>query len=215
MPAKSLPKGTVVEKINSAPRDGHSNGARGKVLSAFGAGYFVEWSTCLEKDPDMRWQSAHDVKRALELAGRLSPLLTPRRRGYQWAAWTAAAVILLAAATLLAVRRGPGPAAADVVSFLVYPPQGTAFSASPNTTVNVPQFALSPDGRTLAFVASATGAPPMLWLRPLGAVESHQLPGTENAQAPFWSPDNHWLGFYSEGKIKKVPAAAGAVQVVA
>jgi hypothetical protein len=44
MAAESLRKGTVVEKINSESRDGHRNGARGKVLSAFGAGYFVEWA---------------------------------------------------------------------------------------------------------------------------------------------------------------------------
>jgi Tol biopolymer transport system component len=46
-------------------------------------------------------------------------------------------------------------------------------------------------------------------------VHSQPLPGTENAQQPFWSPDDRWLGFYADGKIKKIPAAGGAVQVVA
>ena len=45
MPARSLSKGTVVEKINSAPGDSHQDGARGRVLSGpFGAGYLVEWN---------------------------------------------------------------------------------------------------------------------------------------------------------------------------
>src|SRR5262249_51416355 len=40
------------------------------------------------------------------------------------------------------------------------------------------------------------------------------LPGTENAQAPFWSPDGRWVGFFSEGKLQKIPVAGGAVQVI-
>jgi len=41
------------------------------------------------------------------------------------------------------------------------------------------------------------------------------LPGTENAKQPFWSSDNRWLGFYADGKVKKILAAGGAVQIVA
>jgi len=170
---------------------------------------------CLEKDPDERWQMARDLQHSLELVGQVSVLPQPARGRSHWVAWVAAAVALIAAAASLAVWRGRAPASADVVSFAVYPPERTAFSAGPNTTVNVPQFAISPDGRTIAFVASAAGAPPMLWLRPLAEVAARLLPATENAQAPFWSPDNHWLGYYADGKIKKVPAAGGAVQVVA
>ena len=102
-----------------------------------------------------------------------------------------------------------------MVSFAVYPPEKTAFSAALNTTVNVPEFALSPDGRTLAFVASAAEAKPMLWLRPIAEVAARPLPGTENAQDPFWSPDSRWVGFFADGKVKKIPAGSGAVQIVA
>jgi Tol biopolymer transport system component/predicted Ser/Thr protein kinase len=169
--------------------------------------------TCLEKDPDARWQSAHDVKRALEFVEPGSAPPTRSTRAYQWAGWIAAAILLLAVATLLSVRRGPG-SAPYVVSFPVYPPEGTAFSQARNRTVNVPQFALSPDGRALAFVASPLDTPPVLWLRQLGEVASHKLPGTENAQQPFWSPDSLWLGFYADGKLKKIQAAGGAARVV-
>ena len=170
--------------------------------------------TCLEEDPDERWQSAHDVKRALDLARQTSVPPPPATR-YHWAVWIAAAVVLVAAATFSAVWSRRAPAAADVVSFAIYPPEKTAFSADPNVTLNVPQFALSPDGRTLAFVAGTAGGAPMLWVRPLAEVTARMLPGTENASRPFWSPDNRWLGFYADGQVKKVPAAGGAVQAVA
>jgi Tol biopolymer transport system component/predicted Ser/Thr protein kinase len=168
---------------------------------------------CLEKDPDDRWQSVRDLLHAIEL-----PTASAMQKRNPWrerAVWMAATVMSLAAVVWFSFKRGSAPVFSEAVSFAVYPPQGTAYSPTPNTTVSVPQFALSPDGSTLAFVASGAGAPPLLWLRPLAEVTAHQLPGTENARDPFWSPDSHWLGFYADGKIKKVPAAGGAVQVVA
>ena len=54
----------------------------------------------------------------------------------------------------------------------------------------------------------------MLWLRPMEQAGARALPGTEDAQHPFWSPDSSWIGFFAEGKMKKTPAAGGAVQVV-
>jgi hypothetical protein len=96
----------------------------------------------------------------------------------------------------------------------VYPPDGTAFTGASNTTLQVPQFALSPDGRALVFTAAAAKASPMLWLRPIEEVTAHPLPGTEGAFQPFWSPNSRWVGFFAKGKLKKTPAAGGAVQVV-
>ena len=75
---------------------------------------------------------------------------------------------------------------------------------------NAALVAISPDGRTLAFVASSASSAPTLWLREIAAVATRPLLGTENAQNPFWSPDSRWLGFYAGGKVKKVPAAGGA-----
>jgi Tol biopolymer transport system component/tRNA A-37 threonylcarbamoyl transferase component Bud32 len=165
---------------------------------------------CVEEDPDNRWQSARDVRHAMELpTASAMPVRNPWR---ERAAWI---VVVALAVAVLALWRGRAPMSADTVSFSVYSPEGTVFSPTPNITVSVPEFALSPDGRTLAFVASATGAPPVLWVRPLAAVAARPLPGTENVQDPFWSPDSRWLGFYADGKIKKVAAAGGAVQVVA
>ncbi len=83
-----------------------------------------------------------------------------------------------------------------------------------NTTVNVPSFALSPDGRALVFSAQATGAKPTLWVRAMDSVGARQLAGTDDAQDPMWSPDSHWIAFFADGKLKKVPAAGGPVQVI-
>ena len=100
---------------------------------------------------------------------------------YHWVAWVVAAVALVVAAAFLAVWRGRAPASENVVNFFVYPPEKTAFSSALNTTLNVPQFALSPDGRAIVLVAESPGARPMLWLRSLEQVSARTLPGTEDA----------------------------------
>jgi len=76
-------------------------------------------------------------------------------------------------------------------------------------------FALSPDGRTLAFVARAEGGKQLLWVRRLDATSSQPLPGTEDAVQPFWAPDSHSVGFFAEGRLKRVEAAGGLPQTIA
>ena len=72
------------------------------------------------------------------------------------------------------------------------------------------QFALSPDGRQLAFVGTGGpggGAP--IWLRTIDTVEPRMLPGTEGAQQPFWSPDSRSVGFFARGELKRIDVAGG------
>jgi len=71
--------------------------------------------------------------------------------------------------------------------------------------------AVSPDGRRLAFVVMSGGRR-MLWLRMRDGVSVQPLTGTENAASPFWSPDNRWIGFFADGKLKKVSVSGGPVQ---
>ena len=73
------------------------------------------------------------------------------------------------------------------------------------------QLAISPDGRSVAFVA---GAPPafQIWLRPMAeSVAAFRSPGTEDGTFPFWSPDSRFVGFFADGKLKKVEIETGHV----
>ena len=70
---------------------------------------------------------------------------------------------------------------------------------------------LSPDGRRLAFAASSPDGRPRLWVRSLSSLVEQALPGTENAAFPFWSPDGEQLGFFVDGKLKKIAISTGTV----
>ena len=168
---------------------------------------------CLAKDPDERWQSIRDVRSVLALVTEPQrPVRPVGARPLPWA--LAAAFAMLALIAFWSPWRGRSRSAGDLVRFSVYPPEGTVFTGANNTTLTVPQFALSPDGRAVVFTAGVAGARPMLWLRPIEEVAARALPGTEGAFDPFWSPDSRWVAFAAEGKLKKTPAAGGAVQVI-
>nr|MDQ5872485.1 hypothetical protein [Acidobacteriota bacterium] len=74
--------------------------------------------------------------------------------------------------------------------------------------------ALSPDGRRMAFVPTSSGSN-MLWVRPLAGLSAQPLAGTEGASYPFWSPDSRFLGFFANGKLKKIEASGGPPQTLA
>ena len=74
---------------------------------------------------------------------------------------------------------------------------------------------LSPDGKNLAFVAAKASEAPQIYVRPLGSLDAHALPGTDNAWAPFWSPDGRRIGFLVEGKLKVIGLQGGTPVSVA
>ncbi len=177
---------------------------------------------CLKKD---RAQRLHDIAdgRLLIEEGLSDPdtsaaHVSGARTYREWAGWGTAVlslgVAVLLGLALLRAARPPAVSAGEPISFPVFPPYRTMFSGSINTTLNIPSFALSPDGRALVFSAEAPGAKPTLWLRVMNDVSPHLLAGTEGAQDPFWSPDSRWIAFYADGKLKKVPARGGAVLVI-
>ena len=84
---------------------------------------------------------------------------------------------------------------------------------TPSTSAPL-EFALSPDGRYIVFVASGDG-PQRLWLRALDKTEAQPLPGTEGAQYPFWSPDSRAIAFTAASKLKRIDIAGGSPQVLA
>jgi len=71
-------------------------------------------------------------------------------------------------------------------------------------------FAISPDGKRLAYVASAPDGKNLLWVRPLDSLQAQPLAGTDGAGYPFWSPDSRFIGFFANGKLREIEASGGA-----
>ena len=73
-----------------------------------------------------------------------------------------------------------------------------------------PPVAISPDGRQIVFVVDPVDGPSQLYLRSLERFEAVSMPGTEDAELPFFSPDGQWVGFWADGMLKKVSVRGGA-----
>jgi len=174
---------------------------------------------CLKKDPDDRWQSARDLRNELQWiaeGGRATASAGERTPG-RWRGglgWIAA-TFLAAALLFLALFHRGAREAGEVTRLTINPPEKTLIvSDTLGNTVPVQQFAISPDGRTIALVAAVQEGHSTLWLRSLDDLMVRPMSGTESASNPFWSPDGRWIGFFAEGKLKKIPAGGGPVQVV-
>ena len=117
--------------------------------------------------------------------------------------------VLLAVTAVLGVaqfRRTPEPA--HVVRF--------TFDSPAKTQLPMGEFpVVSPDGEHIAFAAFGMGGIVRLWERPSASLTPRPLPGTEGASFPFWSPDSRQIGFFAEGKLKRVDLASGLPQVLA
>jgi Tol biopolymer transport system component len=74
--------------------------------------------------------------------------------------------------------------------------------------------AISPDGRQIVFAAHGTEGNG-LWVRSLDAAKARLLAGTEDAECPFWSPDARSIGFYAEGRLRRVDLAGGQSDALA
>ena len=160
---------------------------------------------CLAKAPDDRWQTARDLFDELKWIDASwddasSTQARPRPRGRQLLALAAAAigVAALGAAAGYLARPAPTP---TLVRFPMLP-QNAQFG----------DFALSPDGKLLAFVQADRTT--QLWLRPLDGMTAQPVPGTNDAFNPFWSPDGAYVAFFAGGKLKKVATAGGPVQTL-
>jgi Tol biopolymer transport system component len=170
---------------------------------------------CLAKDPDDRWQTAHDVKLQLDgiaqgdsQIGQPAPVAASRKTR-EGLLWFALAVVALAALLPWVIRnRNVAPTGAAVTRFAVLPPENATFRGG-----DLDPITISPDGRRLALVA-ASGGRRRLWIRPLDSLTAEPLPDTEGASHPFWSPDSRFIGFFADGKLKKVEVTGGPVQTL-
>jgi Tol biopolymer transport system component/predicted Ser/Thr protein kinase len=166
-------------------------------------------ASCLAKDPEDRWQCAHDLRRELQWTadGVAEPVGGASRVNFLLRlSLPLVAIAALALVLLTYFRESPG--GARVYRFAIPPPPGAVFAAG-----EVP--AVSPDGRLLAFIARDEGGQTRLWIRSLDAIESRPLDGTENASQPFWSPDGRFLAFFAGGKLKKIAPSGGPALTIA
>jgi Tol biopolymer transport system component len=174
----------------------------------------------MAKDPDERWQNARDIVRELKelsqgsvvsaAAGTAATATVPavRMRRREAAAWTLTSLAIVAAGASGYLQLRGGAANAEVTRFTLTAPPKTEFIS--NTML-----AVSPNGRWIVFMAAAPNTPTELWLRSLDATEATRIAGTENAGVPFWSPDSRYIGFFADGKLKKVSSAGGPPVVLA
>jgi Tol biopolymer transport system component len=170
---------------------------------------------CLAKDPDERWQNAYDLANELKwiadgsAAGAtvsLAALWVRRER----LAWTLAGISLAAVLLLAVVHFREKTIEVSPARFFVFPPEGTAIAFGPAA----PQVAVSPDGRQLVFAATTSDKQTDLWLRPIDSIVAQKLAGTEDGSFPFWSPDSRFIGFFAQGKLKKIDLHGGVPQAL-
>src|SRR5262245_22588435 len=171
---------------------------------------------CLEKQPERRFQTAYDLGFALEALSTPSnsrletPAVetssaTPLRSGREKWWMGATAVLLLVTLGVLWAYFTRQPATdARVMKLSILPPENEILGG----------IALSPDGRRLAFTATDSTGKSRLYLRPLDALTAQSLAGADGAAYPFWSPDSRFIGFFAEGKLKKIAASGGPAQTL-
>ena len=173
--------------------------------------------TCLAKDPNDRYQSAHDVVLLLRsvddvVAAPSQPAVGTRpSRGWRWpVALVAAGAASAAVAALLtsaSLRREPG----RPMRFTLSTPAPEAFTAGPGGQ----NLAISPDGRYLAYHV-LTGSEYAFYLRAIGELTARRISGVEVAQNAFFSPDSKWIGYYDlpARALKKISIDGGSASTI-
>jgi serine/threonine protein kinase len=163
---------------------------------------------CLQKDRSHRLKSADALRIEIEDALSAPPVVsqpdeTPIRNPRL--AWAVAAVATLAFASIAVFyfRQKPMPEPHEIRLEITTPP-----------TTDPASIAISPDGQKIVFVATSEGHS-KLWVRPLDSASGRPLPGTDGASMPFWSPDGQLVGFFAEGRLKRVDVDRGSVQILA
>lgn len=162
---------------------------------------------CLAKDPDNRWQTASDLRDELKWIAEIGsgaavspPPLTARRKTRQriWAATTFLLFLAVVALTVLVLHRSEPNG--RVVRFVIPPPEKSTITGS---------MAISPDGSRIAFVAADFSGKDHLWVQSMDSLSALQLPESDDASFPFWSPDSRYVGFFAESNLKTIAISGG------
>jgi serine/threonine protein kinase/Tol biopolymer transport system component len=166
---------------------------------------------CLQKDPKRRLRDIGDAQ--AEIDGPLSappasaaPSTSPSRTRER-IAWAAALLTIAVAAVVLTATLRPPPSLPEL--------RLQIDAAAPLNISQALSFALSPDGRTVAYLGRNSQSQPQIWLRRLDVDAATPLPGTEHAGGMQWAPDSRSLVFVADQKLRRVDAAGGNLQVLA
>jgi eukaryotic-like serine/threonine-protein kinase len=167
--------------------------------------------TCLAKDPEDRWQTAHDVMLELKWisegvsSSSISPVTSSIRKSRERLAWGTVLLAILGVLVLgLAYFRITGTKQPSM-RFQIQPPENTRFNVSSEGGPAV----LSPDGHAISFLSVDPTGGGHLWIQKVGSTSAKPLAGTEWATYPFWSGDSKSIGFIANGKLKIVDSNGG------
>ena len=156
---------------------------------------------CLQKDPKNRLRDIGDARLEMD-APAAEPAVALRPRSWERAVLLSL-VALLSCVAVWALLRHTTPEPSTVTRVTVALPPGEKLILD-----RQPAMAFSPDGTRLVYRAGR-GVTSQLFLRALDRFETTPIPGTEDADGPFFSPDGQWLGFFAGGKVKKVSLSGG------
>src|SRR5947207_13869680 len=180
---------------------------------------WLEWviRRCLKKQRDERWQSIADVEAILKRYASAGPPQDQAsaagrsaRKTRTWATVGAAALAVIALWAFVRMPRDAGRVPDRIVALTIPPPESGGFTPT-ESSVQSPQLSVSPDGRSVAFVATAADGVSQLWIRPIDSTIERPLPGTAHAMYPFWSPSSRSVGFFADLKLKRIDIERGAV----
>ncbi len=164
--------------------------------------------TCLAKDPEDRWQTAHDIMLELKWvleggsqAGVAAPVAA-RRKMRESLAWSLASAFLVVAVVLSGLYFWKKPVTTESMRLSVLTPPETTLIHS----------VISPDGKKVALILKDVTGKQLLWIRSLESQNAHSLPETDGAVLPFWSPDSRHIGFFADGKLKRIEIGGGQLR---
>jgi serine/threonine protein kinase/Tol biopolymer transport system component len=170
---------------------------------------------CLDKDPDERIQTAHDLKLQLQAISEApattnqAPVVVAARRS--WLPWLAAGVLAIAAIGFaVAYFQSLSAPQVSVHSYILAPEKATFVLTGNSAGPPV----LSPDGLRVAFVAKNADGKQVLWIRPLNSAVAQPMSGTDGATYPFWSADSRYVAFFAASKLNKLDASGGPPQAL-
>ena len=178
-----------------------ATGSRTSLLTSLPPQFAHIVERCHAPDPENRWQAASDVKAELEWAATTQGVVGDSKTPRRWLAWVVAAALALAFAAVSLLYFLRVPAEARVVSTTISPPGNTSLIGTSTL--------LSPDGHRVVLSAIGTDGKQRYWMRSLDAPATTALPLLDGTWFPFWSPDGRSLGFFADGKLKRIDVMGG------